>query len=107
MMSMVRTNKSLRMIVVTMMVIFLIMMRIYHDGYFMLTVILSMTIIFKTTMITMVSSQIFLLVNMHDYLPCSPPMKRIMMFVTLKTMVTIMMAIYQITMSGWFLFLSG
>jgi hypothetical protein len=50
-MSMVRTDKSFRMIVVTMMDIFLIMMRIYHDGYFMLTVILSMMFIFKTTMI--------------------------------------------------------
>jgi hypothetical protein len=44
MMSMVKTDKSLRMIVVTMMVIFLAMMIMYHDGYFMTTVIISMTV---------------------------------------------------------------
>jgi hypothetical protein len=54
--SMDRTDKSLRMIVVTMMVIFLIIMIIYHDGYFMLTVIKSMTVIFKTTMIIKIDS---------------------------------------------------
>ncbi len=51
MMSMVRTDKSLRMIVATMMVSSLTIMIMYHDGYFMQTVILSMTVIFKTTMI--------------------------------------------------------
>jgi hypothetical protein len=50
-MSMVRTDKSQRMIVAPMMDIFLIMMIIYHDGYFMLNVIISMAVIFKTTMI--------------------------------------------------------
>jgi hypothetical protein len=44
----------------------------------------------------MVSSQILILVNMHDYLQF--PNEIIMMFITLKTMVTRMMAIYQITM---------
>jgi hypothetical protein len=33
------------------MVIFLAMMIMYHDGYFMITVLISMAVIFKTTMI--------------------------------------------------------
>jgi hypothetical protein len=96
-MSMVRTDKSLRMIVVTMMVIFLIMMIIYHYGYFMLTVIISMTVIFRTTMI-MNNDGYFSDTNENASLFASHTMKIIMMFTTLKTMVTIRMAIYKITM---------